>query len=865
MSKLWDSRFFLHTLIFCLIFCGIGPFAVVAQGPGQFLTVRYFQQLRQRRLFSVAEQLGADRLADPLITPAESIQLVVELSKTYAEHARYTSGEEHEQYWRLAESLIEDALAKFGEHPRSLLLRVQRAFLPAKRAEFLRGQIELFPYDQTLQKQAEEVFQTALKRLKPLETELAKKHRQLTLSRQPQTEGLATYEIHDLHDETRYQLAVTLEEFAKMPERPLGERSKLLREAYAWLDILSEAGADDPFKFLAKIRLAENRRLRDDLNGADGVLKELEEDPLPKELEPALVAERVRWFLAKGNLTEALTELQTYRRISRQDTGELAFLNAQVLMAMWEAAESVKNANRAAQLAQQIESLLKSQASLRGGYWAYRMDQLRNQRIQAQKYGIQVAALVKRAEAKYAVGEAKTAAADYRQASELAQKIGKPEAAFDLGYIRASILFQTKVFTEAAAAFHQLCVDFPQNARTPNAHLLEAYCLGKLYQEDPTQAVREQNYSDLLKEHVEKYPRHETRGDAYWMLGQLAEQGKQVTQALSYYRNVPGTHRLGSKAQLAVAGCYEKVIAQLHELEATSAKAQQPAIKERTLEWEQAGADELGQLIAAYPKEPGSLSAAQADVVLQLARLQLMRTKPEYAKADSLLERILADGAKQQSAEWARILKTSRQLRIVSLAGQGLSKQAEVLVKQLGKSSTEDVLGVMDGLMQVARAADTGTRQKLGQLQLQTANELNSRRQELKPAEQERLDLCRAEAYLATNRLDDALKLYDQMLADQPKSKGLRLRVAGLLEETGEHNCLVKAKSLWRSLEAQEKPGTASWLERRYRVARCCWELGETDECRKLLGVTKLLYPKLGNAELRSKYGELEKEIAGKR
>src|SRR5688572_18166928 len=105
------------------------PISAMGQGAGESLTVRYFHQLRERRLFSVAEQLGMDRLADSLVTPDEFIQLSVELSKTYAEHARFTSGEEHEQYWQFAESVIDEALAKHAEHPRSLLLFVQKAMI----------------------------------------------------------------------------------------------------------------------------------------------------------------------------------------------------------------------------------------------------------------------------------------------------------------------------------------------------------------------------------------------------------------------------------------------------------------------------------------------------------------------------------------------------------------------------------------------------------------------------------------------------------------------------------------------------------------------------------------------------------------
>ena len=227
----------------------------------------------------------------------------------------------------------------------------------------------------------------------------------------------------------------------------------------------------------------------------------------------------------------------------------------------------------------------------------------------------------------------------------------------------------------------------------------------------PTQTRRE-DYTRALTEHVEKYPDHETAGDAYWMRGLFEEQRRQVTLALKAYREVPADHRRGPAAQIAVARCYEKILQRLADLEETAEDAQKPALRQKTTEWENAAAAELGQLMKSYPEEPRPLDHQQAEVGLILARLHLTRTEPNYSRADSLLERILVSGTQQKTgseqADWDRILKTARQLRIVSLAGQGLSGRAEMLVKELSDSSTADVLGVMDGLMQVAKVRRFG-------------------------------------------------------------------------------------------------------------------------------------------------------------
>lgn len=849
---------------------GVAPQLVRAQEVGDSYTVRYFEQLRQRRLFSVAEQFGSVRMADPLLTPEESIQIAVELSKTYADHARHTSGEEQALYWEFAESVLEEALAKHRDHPRRLLLEVQKAFVPAERGQFLGQQLALFPHDPKLKIQTEKFFETALERLKSIESQLARQHRQRTLNRTDRSPGLQTFEIHDLHSETRFCLATTLQEFAKTKSPYLPLRTTLLKEANPWLEVLTDNRASDAYRIPATIRLAENHRLRGDLSGADTILTELESEDIPPEFQTELLAERVGWLMENEQRTEAQKRLESYLSGTKNPEGELVYLQTSLLVEEWEIAEKMAQTALAEDLLKQIQNRLKSIPKTIGRYWTYRITRLGEDLAKAQKYGSDVARKVQEAEALYAARQWDQSLAVYDEAQALAEQLGKAEIAFALGYTAASIRIQQQQFPQAADAFHQLVAKFPNNPRTPNAQLLEAYSLGKIYQQTPT-GVHRENYTNLLLQHVEVFPNHSTTGDAYWMLGQLEEQRRQNTLALSYYGKIPVDHRYGLAAQLGVARCYEKILSRLEELESTAEKEQKPAIQAKTLEWETAAANHLGRLVASYPKEPEPLRSGQADITLKLAQMELTRTQPNYSRADSVLERILVSGTQQQSAQpplseeeksdWSRILKTARQWRIVSLAGQGLSDRAEMLVRELSNSSTQDVLGVLDGLMQVAEQADPVTRRKLGELQRQTALELHRRRDQLDPDEQERLDHCRAQAYLATNQTEEALAIYNQMLAAQPKDFGLRERIANLLAESDDQQALRKAKQLWRAMESQSKPGSLPWLKRRYQVARCSWKLGEGDEAKKLLGVTALLYPQLGNAELKAQYEQLQKEV----
>ena len=54
---------------------------------------------------------------------------------------------------------------------------------------------------------------------------------------------------------------------------------------------------------------------------------------------------------------------------------------------------------------------------------------------------------------------------------------------------RATLLFQAKHFADAAAAFRELA-EAPRHERSAATHLLWAFCLGKQFEVEPTDARR---------------------------------------------------------------------------------------------------------------------------------------------------------------------------------------------------------------------------------------------------------------------------------------------------------------------------------------------------------------------------------------
>ena len=55
--------------------------------------------------------------------------------------------------------------------------------------------------------------------------------------------------------------------------------------------------------------------------------------------------------------------------------------------------------------------------------------------------------------------------------------------------------------------------------------------------------------------------------------------------------------------------------------------------------------------------------------------------------------------------------------------------------------------------------------------------------------------------------------------------------------------------------------GSRDWLIARYELAACAVAMGEFDEARKLIGLTRVVYPELGGPDLKARYDALEQSL----
>ena len=136
------------------------------------------------------------------------------------------------------------------------------------------------------------------------------------------------------------------------------------------------------------------------------------------------------------------------------------------------------------------------------------------------------------------------------------------------------------------------------------------------------------------------------------------------------------------------------------------------------------------------------------------------------------------------------------------------------------------------------------------------------RQQDLVPDQQAELTALMVGVCLDNGQRDEAMKLAETLLKREATAEQLAT-AAARLQAIPRRDTRQLARKLWLSVESRSQPGSEPWLNARLHVASCALAVGDLEQCRKLLHVTRLLYPQLGNPSLHSRFEALEKQAAG--
>jgi hypothetical protein len=839
--------------VLLVIFVGMGS-SSLAFAADEF-SERYFNGLRSRRLFSVAEGYCLSRLADDTQTLEKRTELTLELSRTLAEHAKFVVGKEQDDLWQRSTSVLTELIEKEPANSQRLLLELQAALTKAGEGEFLHWKSELFPFDDTLRNQATAALTDANKRLATLQVDLTRRIEKTGGKRRADA-VFTPYRLKTLLFNVRFRRTAVLIDLAG--PRASVARSELLLDVEKELRALAGGDPAAESTMRAIVLLATCRRMQGVPNQTFAALTGLLKRDPSRDIVDRVVMEHVRGLLALRRPDDAAVALRDHQKKRGTLSGELRYLSVQTWIALWEAARDRKDDKLASQLMSHLRAEVDGAEAETSGYWGYRCRLLFAMAEQSAKFGPELAVAIRKAQTAFSNGRTQDALHDYAAAFSLARQQQRSDLAMQLGLRRASIELEANLFDAAAVDFLLLAERFPESPQAAEAHLLGAYSLGRQYDKDRTQARREA-YTDALKNHRLRHAKSPTLSEATWMLAQHEEQRLQVTRALSLYFEIAPQHRRGPASRVAVARCYQKVLDRLHEL------------KRPDDEWRNDAIIRLEGFAKEHPQPSSPLTIEQADVSLGLARFLIDGNTPNYARADALLTHIETSRSAidkstdsvsaVQTKAWRTRGQSAVRMRIVALAGRRDVDGALELARQLTESDPSEALSVLDGLSDVATRADAKTRGDLGELQLQSALVLNEQRKQMTGTERGRLDRCLADAYVATRQPMRAMRLYEQLVEASPRDRALLRTLAELQSACDTRECLEQAKKNWRKLESFEKAGSDAWMTSRYHVIHADFRMRKYKECRKLLSVTRLLYPKSGTPEIRQRLTDLQAKL----
>ncbi len=817
------------------------------------LTARYFDQLRQRGLFHLAENHAESRLADPLLTPARRLDFVIELSRTLVAHALSASDDEQSELWRRAASVLSEELTVAGDSPRRILLEAYAALTPAARAEQLVYDIEASPFEDPPREALKQTATDALRAMTELDRALTEKIRSLDGRKKP-VSGLTAHELRRLLSQMRLKTAFVLQAKARLSPAGSQERhSDVLDADEHFRKLLSAAGEE--WHAPAKFGIAVGNRLRDDFDRAQAMLETLEREQKPSggALSDAIPLERARVLLLISQ-PDSAAEILLRMRVGRERLpGEYWLVHVQTLSALRRVAARRGAKSLVAELDEQAQAALRETDDQAGGAWSRRCRAVWASAESVERYGQRLASLLNKAQGEYLAGRWESAITAYSSAIDLAHEDGQRDVELNAGYTLAAILTKAGRWDDVTLRCRQLIAAAPAHPKSPEIHLLGVYALGRLYDEEPT-AERQASYLKGLTEHIQRFPQSTTVSEVDYLRGRLLETGGQVLEAVAAYERVKPAHSRFASAASAVARCW--VARLLHQRETGRRDAMQ----------EQQSLEAIAPRLKSLPEDGAGWSAENAELAYHAVKVLLLIEPARFAEAERWLDRLdhalrAATDDAEHSGIRAELGRRSGPLRLIVLAGLGRPQAAEKLLGTLEQAGPGELLAIVEELSQMEIQEPPAAKRSLVETQLASAETLNRRREELSAEQRRRLDLVLAKSYFATSQPTKAVAVYQRLLDDSPQDIALARQLGQLLSPREELNSRTLARACWQRVERSRKQGSAEWLEARCRVIEACLRLGDQDQARKLLKVTKLLYPKLGGDELLRQYAELEAQL----
>ncbi len=824
----------------------LDPTGAPAEAFGDTPEERFLDGLRARRLFELAENYCREELAASGLADERRVDLTVELSRTFVDHALQSLPDDRDALWNQALAIVEELLRVRPNQPRRVLLEVQLGLVRLARGELMRQEAEVLAGSEQRWEKARDELRAAVNDLQSAKETLVAELRKANLSKRSEPGRFSANELLSLERNVNYQLARSFRNQGQCYPPRSDDRTNSLRQAVEQLQPLAEADFDDAVAWQSRLDEVICERLLENYPAAARRLAALDEREPPPRIAAGARAEAIRLALARGQLREALALLEEGRAITGEHFADLDYACFETYAAAWRAADKAKATEQAAQYQSQAAELIQEIDRRHGPYWSRRAETLLAGNVSASSGPKDVAVLLRAAESFYRAGEIEQALSTYDQAARQAAEAKQTDAAFDAAYTAAVIEQQAGHHRQAAERFRRLALAAPEHAKAGGAHLLAIYNHAQAAKDEP--ATADDDYLALINEHLQHWPEEASANQARLWLGKLQERRSDWAAAIDAYRGIAVDDPHYAESAAAIARCYQAALAELQAAGKPTADAA-----------EQAGRYFEELLTGGRDRLPERFSPVERLAALAAAELYLQYGEGRYDRAERILAAAL-EASPDAPDEWRSEVEG---LLVFALAGQGRREEAAARLKQLAQGRPQQLLLLVEGLGKIARQSAPAVRRELAELELQAAELLRAQRSDLSADDRKAFDLAYAQALATAQRRDEALKLLAGLAEASPRDGTVQEAYAQLLLDGADKTSWQAALTRWRAIEKKCRTGSDRWLRSMYSQALALERLKQKPQALQLIKLTAAQHPALGGPELKAKFLELQKRCGG--
>jgi hypothetical protein len=805
---------------------------------------RFLTGLRERRLYGLAEAYCVEKLADSSLPEAERASLVVELSRTYSQHAMQVTASAADPLWKQATEVTHAFAGRLPNSPWNVLVKTQSALVLVARGELALAQSKLLAAGDAQRTEARNDLRLAARQLAETADEIAARLKQPP--RRRDDVGPARDQLLALQRNVNYHHARTLRLQGQSYPADSADRLNSLTQAAELIGPLAQLSEADPLSALCRLEEIVCLRLMKDHAAALRRIESLHKiSSLPAAIALAARAEHLRLALDMKRVDAALALAQQGRSLSGATSAELDLALVETYVAASRDAHQRQDTDAAQRHQQQAAALIAEIEKSHGPYWTRRAEALLAATAEASPMPAgDLDLLVRTAEGHLQAGHCDAAVAAYDRARQFAEQAGAAGRAFDLAHAAASIEQQRGGHRAAADRFRKLAVGMPRHPQASQTHLLAiSNVAADARRQQPPQF---EEYAALLEEHLKLWPDGATAQQANWLLGRLREHEGKLEQAIAAYQKVPVDHPQFAAAIEGISHCFARLSQQLQE--------RGESIKELQL----AAARYFENLfITSDGRLPERWTASERLAATTAARIWLETEPPDAPRAERILMAALDNGADAPEA-WK---STATTLLVLSLSQQERYAEAEQRLRALSSGSAQELVALLDQLHAARAPAPSttagGQAGRLVELRLKAVQLLAARRGELDEEQQLKLDRFEAQALADSGKLPEAIARYEQLARSQPLDGEVQEELAMLLLKQSDKPSLETALAKWREIEQHSRTATPRWFRAKYHLALSYERLGNKAQAAKLITLTQVLHPDLGGPQWKPKFLEL--------